>query len=97
MLKKAKRWTRTRLSGYALSLTVLLCLIGCGTTAPRVVLVPSAIWVDGLPETAVRTAEPVEAFVYVKEGDEWIKSSNRVTIPDGWYAVSPPPAKKEKP
>lgn len=50
---------------------------GCST---RVVLVPS-----GEP---VRLAEPVRAKVWVIDASgNQIKSANRVTLPEGWYAL----------
>lgn len=93
MRKMAKLSMLMSLSGLLLSLTVLT---GCGTNAPRVALIPSAIWADGKPETAVRIGHDVKVRVYVKDGEEWILSDNEVTVPEGWYAIAPPPAKKEK-
>jgi len=50
---------------------------GCAT---RVILVPS-----GEP---VRLAEPVRAKVWVIDASgNQIKSANRVTLPEGWYAL----------
>ena len=97
MRRKSNLSTEMSVSGWLLSLIVLanLALVGCGTTAPRVVLVPAATWVDGTPETAVKLAEPVEAHVYIKDAnDEWVASKNVVTIPEGWWAVAPKPEKK---
>ncbi len=62
---------------------VMLFASGCGT---RVVMVPS-----GDP---VRLAEPVRTQVWVKTKDgDWVKSSNKVTIAEGWYALSVPEGK----
>jgi hypothetical protein len=46
---------------------------------PRVVLVP-----EGEP---VQLAEPVKAHVYVNDGGQRVKSRNRVTLPEGWWAL----------
>ena len=55
-----------------------LMLPGCAPT--RVVLVP--------PGTPVRLAEPVKAKVWAKDtSGSIVKSRNRVTIPEGWYAL----------
>ena len=80
------------------NLLLMLSLIGlltsCGTTAPRVVLVPWAVWADGKPETAVRLAEDVVSDVYVRIDGEWVRANAPVTLPAGWYAVAPPPPTK---
>ena len=53
-------------------------MVGCGTT--RVVYVPS-----GEP---VRLAEPAKVKVWVKDSaGKTIKSKNRITIYEGWYAL----------
>lgn len=50
---------------------------GCAT---RVVLVPS-----GEP---VRLAEPVKVRVWVLDSKgQSVKSSNRIVVPEGWYAL----------
>lgn len=55
-----------------------LMLPGCAPT--RVVLVP--------PGTPVRLAEPVKAKVWARDASGTIvQSRNRVTIPEGWYAL----------
>jgi hypothetical protein len=39
----------------------------------------------------VRLAEPVKATVWVKTKDGgWVKSDNKVTLAEGWYALSMP-------
>lgn len=57
----------------------VLPAVSCG---PRTVLIP--------PGEPVRLAEDVKAKVYVTVGDETIKSSNRVALPEGWYALPDP-------
>lgn len=63
-----------------LAICAIALLAGCGT---RTVLVPA-----GEP---VRIAEPTKTSVWVKTADgKWVKSSGKVTIPEGWYALSIP-------
>lgn len=59
----------------------LIALIGMSSgCATRVILVPS-----GEP---VRLAESVKARVWVLDSNgNQIKSQNRVTLPEGWYAL----------
>ncbi len=52
---------------------------GCGR---RVVLVP--------PGEPVRLAQPTKTTIYVRTGDGWVKGSNSVTLPEGWYALPMP-------
>lgn len=51
---------------------------GC---AARTVLVPESAPIRIGPETRAR--------VYVRVDGEWILGDNRVTVPEGWYAVPP--------
>lgn len=53
-------------------------LTGCG---PRTVLVPES--------SPVRIGPSVEGRVYVREGDQWTLSANKVEIPEGYYLVPP--------
>lgn len=55
------------------------CVSGCGK---RVVLVP--------PGEPVRLARPTKTTIYVKTQNGWEKSSNEVTLPEGWYALAVP-------
>jgi hypothetical protein len=57
---------------------VLVLINGCG---PRVVLVSE--------DSPVRTGEDVKGHVYALVGGEWLPSSNRVLVPEGWYLVPP--------
>ena len=61
-------------------LASMLALMLPGCTPTRVVMVP--------PGQPVRLAESVKAHVWAKDADgKIIKSRNRVTIPEGWYAL----------
>ena len=65
------------LSKRSLMLLSMLHGLGCQT---RVILVP-----DGQP---VMLAEPVRAKVYAFDSKgQLVPSSNRVTLPAGWYAL----------
>ena len=65
------------LSKKSLMLLSMLHGLGCQT---RVILVP-----DGQP---VMLAEPVRAKVYAFDSKgQLVPSSNRVTLPAGWYAL----------
>ena len=61
------------------------------------VLVPTTVDLEGVPYTIVRLAEEVRAKVYVRQGGKLVRSSNRVTLPEGWLLVPPPPPIKELP
>ena len=50
---------------------------GCGTS--RVVFVDTS-------QDMVRLGPDVRGHVYYLKGGEWIKSKNKVTLPEGWYA-----------
>lgn len=75
--------SRTSLRPSWLWMFALILLVGSvfviGCRGPRVVLVP-----EGEP---VQLAEPVEAHVYVNDGGQRVKSRNRVTLPEGWWAL----------
>ena len=65
------------LSKRSLMLLSMLQGLGCQT---RVILVP-----DGQP---VMLAEPVKARIYAFDSKgNLVPSSNRVTLPAGWYAL----------
>lgn len=52
------------------------CLSGCVT---KVVVVD--------PRTSlVRLGDDVKGHVYFYTGTNWVKSSNKVKLPEGWYA-----------
>jgi len=61
-------------------LASILALMLPGCTPTRVVMVP--------PGQPVRLAEDVKAHVWAKDSEgKIIKSRNRVTIHEGWYAL----------
>ena len=65
------------ISRRSLVLLSMLQGLGCAT---RVILVP-----DGQP---VMLAEPVKAKIYAFDSKgQLVPSSNRVTLPAGWYAL----------
>lgn len=51
---------------------------GCG---PRVVLVTEA--------SPVRTGEDMRGHVYALLDGQWVPSSTKVSVPEGWYMVPP--------
>lgn len=68
----------TRISCVIFSSVFLLMSSGCAT---RVIYVPS-----GEP---MRLAQPVKARVWVRDADgKTVRSSNRITISEGWYVLS---------
>ena len=70
--------TEPRTTLWPLAFMLALTTLACAPT--RVVLVP--------PGTPVRLAEPVQAKVWAKDSTgAVVKSRNRVTIPEGWYAL----------
>ena len=70
--------TAQRIRSWLTCLVLVLTTLACAPT--RVVLVP--------PGTPVRLAEPVKAKVWAKDSTgAVVKSRNRVTIPEGWYAL----------
>lgn len=56
-----------------------LCVSGC--VNPRIVLVP--------PGEVIKVGPDVKGKVYVNTDDGWQLSQNKVTIPEGWYALPP--------
>ena len=66
-----------------MTLSKIVCLIALASQSgcvSRVIYVP-----HGQP---VRLAESVKARVYVADKDgQQIKSQNKITIPEGWYAL----------
>lgn len=63
-------------------LASMLALMLPGCTPTRVVMVP--------PGQPVRLAEDVKAHVWAKDSEgKVVKSRNRVTIHEGWYALPP--------
>ena len=66
-----------------LSLFLILCgslfLTGCGTT--QAIIIGS--------DDIIRTGEDVEGHVYTWDGTNWIKSENKVRLPEGMFIVPP--------
>jgi len=56
-----------------------LCITGCGTT--QAIIIGS--------DDIVRTGSDVEGHVYTWDGEKWIKSDNKVRLPEGMYIVPP--------
>jgi hypothetical protein len=54
-----------------------MCATACGTT--------KVVFVDTQADL-VRLGPDVRGTVYVNRGGEWIKSKNKVTLPEGWIA-----------
>ena len=61
-------------------LAAIVLLSGCGPT--RTVLIP--------PGEPVQLAEPVKAHIYIDVKGKREKSSNRVTLPEGWWCLPEP-------
>jgi hypothetical protein len=69
-----------------LALSLALSAIGCGTKA---VLIP--------PGVPVRLAEDAQAKIYVRDDTgAWVKGSNKVTVPEGYYVLPPPATRPSK-
>ena len=64
------------------ALVSLLSITSCGTS--RVVFVDTT-------KDMVRLADDVRGHVYYFKNGEWIKSKNKVTLPEGWVAGGVPP------
>lgn len=54
-----------------------MCATACGTT--------KVVFVDTQADL-VRLGPDVRGTVYVNRGGEWIKSKNKVNLPEGWIA-----------
>ncbi|MCX7747532.1 MAG: hypothetical protein N2645_11700 [Clostridia bacterium] len=67
--------TLLNLCRLMLLLFVTVCVSSCKT---RVVVVNS--------DDIVRLGEDVKGHVYFWNGTNWVKSSNKVKLPEGWYA-----------
>ena len=73
-----------RLKFLLISASVLVILFASGCKSARVVFVDAAF--DG--HDVVRLGGDVKGHVYFpKEGGGWEKSRNKVTLPEGWYAL----------
>ncbi len=56
---------------------IITCATACGTT--------KVVFVDTQADL-VRLGPDVRGTVYVSRNGEWIKSKNKVTLPEGWVA-----------
>lgn len=75
-LANPPRATRRRIAGYCVAVATM-----CGGGCARTVLVPEA--------APIRIGPTISGRVYTYANGEWTLSENRVTIPEGWYAVPP--------
>ena len=73
------RLTLLKTLSLFLILCVMPCMTGCGTT--QAIIIGS--------DDIVRTGADVEGHVYTWDGTNWIKSDNKVKIPEGMYIVPP--------
>ena len=73
------RLTRLKMLSLFLILWGSLFMTGCGTT--EAIIISS--------DDIIRTGSDVEGHVYAWDGDKWIKSDNKVKIPEGMYIVPP--------
>ena len=80
MLTKNQRFWRKLALGFA---SIFVC-VGCS----RVVLVTEA--------SPIRIGPKCETQIYTLINGEWKLGDNRVTIPEGWYAVPPSYVDSEK-
>lgn len=77
--RKGKLKTLTRF----LLISVIALTSGCGilSTNSKVIFVPES---DGM----IRIGKDVTGHVYTLQDGEWVRSPNKVRIPEGWYAGS---------
>jgi multidrug efflux pump subunit AcrB len=68
----------------AFAVLVLVFASGCGS---RTVFIPE--------ESPIRIGPDTRSRVYTLQQGQWVLSDNRVTIPEGWYAVPPSYVKDE--
>ena len=84
------RWFRS----LCLLMIVSMSAVSCsGVQSQRTVLVPPIAWVDGTPTDLIRLGPGCRGKVYVTVDGQTELSQNEVVLPEGWYAVPPPPAK----
>lgn len=91
--RKSLTWLRRTLLLLSLSVSVLVS--GCAG-GQRVVLVPPIHWVNGMPTDLLWTGPDVSGRVYTTIDGVRTLSENKVSIPEGWVCVPPPPEIKEK-
>lgn len=79
-----------------LVLTASGSVTGCAG-GQRVVMVPPETWVNGVPTGYVKIGPDVQGRVYVSDGKGgWELSENKVSLPEGWVCVPPPPSKDKE-
>ena len=79
---------RQHLLGFLVVCVISLGLTSCGLTEnPRVVLVPPITIVNGTPTNLIKIGPGVMGRIYIKVGDKWVLSDNKVLIPEGWFAA----------
>lgn len=61
-----------------LAVFMAVLLTGCGSTR--------AVFVDATDHNLVRLGPDVRGHVYFWNGSSWELSSNKVLLPEGWYA-----------
>lgn len=78
-----KKKEKQRMLIRFLLVSVIALTSGCGilSTNSKVVFVPES-------RGMVRIGSDVEGHVYTLQDGEWIRSPNKVRIPEGWYAGS---------
>ena len=73
------RLTLLKMLSLSLMMLGILCMTGCGST--QAIIIGS--------DDIVRTGHDVEGHVYTWDGEKWIKSDNKVRLPEGMYIVPP--------
>ena len=74
----------TLLKYLLISASACAALLASGCKSARVVFVDSSLE----SHDVVRLADDVKGHVYFpKEGGGWERSFNKVTLPEGWYAL----------
>ena len=72
----------------SLCLVVLVGVLVTGCVASRTIFVPE--------ESPMRVGPRNEMLVYTFENGQWVLSSNKIKVPEGWYLVPPSFVKEEK-
>lgn len=48
---------------------------------------PPITIVNGTPTNLIKIGPGVMGRIYIKVGDKWVLSANKVVIPEGWFAA----------
>ena len=83
--------TRPRKMLLALLVVCAVMLATSCAAGSRVVLVTMTTEIDGTPTDLIRAGEDLRGHVYFWDGAKWVRGANRVTIPEGWLVIPPPP------